>query len=173
MTFPARHSESSSGQDDPGLTNVTWSRFIEDVDQDRLFDIVQDIESYPLFVPGCVEARILSRKGAVWVVHNVFGFGPLLRSHFTTRAEVSAPHSIDIVSSDGPWRRLELAWRFQTVAGRCRIDCRVAFAFRSALMARLGTIGASQMERVMADAFERRARALRAARGGRKGTGAT
>jgi len=77
----------------------------------ELFAVAADIEAYPEFLPGCVATRIRERKGNVWLVDNVFRWGPL-PIRFRTRATLDAPHAIDIKSIDSALIDLSLSWRF-------------------------------------------------------------
>ena len=123
----------------------------------QLFALVSDIESYPAFVPGCLEARIVERGETVWKVENVFGFGPV-RSRFMSRAELDPPHRLDITSREEPWRDFRMNWRFADSALGCRLFCALALVFRSPLLARLAHMASGEMERGVVSAFERRAK---------------
>lgn len=146
---------------EPDLLSFSWRRPFPGLGQAELFDLVQDIESYPLFVPGCIATRIVSREEGRWIVDNTFGLGPV-RSRFTTLASLDPPRSIDLTSTDGPWRQFEMAWRFETVEGVCHVGCGASLSFRSPLIARLAGMAIKQMQATMIQAFEERARKLRA-----------
>lgn len=87
------------------------------VDQspDELFAVAADIEAYPEFIPGCVATRIRERKDNIWLVDNVFHWGPV-PIRFRTRATLTAPHAIDIKSIDSVLIDLSLSWRFKKQA---------------------------------------------------------
>jgi coenzyme Q-binding protein COQ10 len=125
----------------------------------QLFALVSDIESYPGFVPGCVATRILERGETVWLVDNVFGFGPF-RRRFTTRAELDAPNGLLITSSDDPWRSFRLSWRLEPLTEGCRLICSFALGFRSATIGALAPLVMAEMDRRIIAAFEKRAAAL-------------
>jgi coenzyme Q-binding protein COQ10 len=125
----------------------------------QLFALVSDIERYPAFVPGCLAARISRKCGANWTVDNVYHFGPL-RSRFTSYAEVESPSRIDIRSSDGPWKHLHLAWRFEPRGDGCWLSCRFEADFRSRVLSTLASLRMTETERDVMAAFEKRARKL-------------
>lgn len=83
-----------------------------DFQPDELFAIAADIEAYPKFLPNCVATRIARRTGNVWLVDNVFRWGPL-PVKFRTRATLDEPHCIDIQSIDSLLIDLSLSWQFQ------------------------------------------------------------
>ena len=79
---------------------------------DELFAVAANIEAYPEFIPGCVATRIRDRKDNIWLVDNVFRWGPV-PIRFRTRATLDAPHAIDIKSIDSVLIDLSLSWRFK------------------------------------------------------------
>ncbi len=84
---------------------------IVDQSPDELFAVAANIEAYPEFIPGCVATRIRDRKDNIWLVDNVFRWGPV-PIRFRTRATLDAPHAIDIKSIDSVLIDLSLSWRF-------------------------------------------------------------
>ncbi len=142
-----------------GPVTITWSRQFPGLLPCELFELVRDIESYPLFVPGCIETHIIRKHEDHWIVDNLFGFGPI-RARFTTRATFSVPAALDIHSTDGPWRRFQMAWRFLPESDHCRVDCQAHLHFRSPVVAGLAGMAVSGMQASMVEAFEGRARTL-------------
>jgi coenzyme Q-binding protein COQ10 len=137
----------------------TWERKFPRFKPEQLFALVSDIESYPIFVPGCLNARIVERSERVWRVENVFGFGPV-RSRFTSIAELDPPRRLDISSGDGPWRDFRMSWQFRPSGTGCRVSCTSTLEFRSPLFAVLAKFLRSEMEARIIAAFEARAKAL-------------
>lgn len=127
---------------------------------EQLFALVADIESYRHFMPGCIAARILERRAdGSWLVDNLFGFGPL-RQRFRSTARFQAPHRLEIVSQDGPWRRFAMLWTFTPDGAGCRVDVEVGVEFRSTLLASLAGTGLASAEPRIIRAFEERAKRL-------------
>jgi len=59
----------------------------------EMFEIVNDIEAYPQFMQGCVKAKLVSKSSDIVVANLTLGkLG--LQISFTTRNQLSAPHSI-------------------------------------------------------------------------------
>ena len=85
---------------------------IVDLSPGELFAVAADIEAYPEFLPGCVATRIRQRDDNIWLVDNVFRWGPV-PIRFRTRATLGAPHAIDIRSIDSALIDLSLSWRFR------------------------------------------------------------
>jgi len=136
-----------------------WVREFPLFKPEELFALVSDVESYPIFLPGCLNARIMERSGRVLRVENVFGFGPM-RTRFVSVAELAPPHRLDISSRDGPWRNFRLCWRFQPMNGGCRVSCTSSLELRSALLAPLAKLSENAIGNRLMAAFEARAEAL-------------
>ena len=133
-----------------------WEREFPACSPEHLFEIASDIEAYPRFVPGCLATRILKKgAGKVWLVDNIFGFGPI-RARFTTRATLEPPRQLTIVSGDWPWRDFFLSWTFSEENGRSRVTCRFAVEFRSALLNQMARLCVPEIERQVLCAFEKR-----------------
>jgi ribosome-associated toxin RatA of RatAB toxin-antitoxin module len=79
----------------------------------ELFQLVNDVDAYPSFVPGCHEAVVLLREESAVVVRLGVHRG-VLRTHFTTRTCSTPAVLMQLV--EGPFRMLEGDWRFQPSA---------------------------------------------------------
>jgi ribosome-associated toxin RatA of RatAB toxin-antitoxin module len=82
----------------------------------QMFDLVNDIESYPQFLHWCTGARVVSRQGSVieaTVDIGVLGF----HRAFRTRNTLTPPERIQIELVSGPFRRLRGEWRFDDLSG--------------------------------------------------------
>lgn len=102
-----------------------------------VYALVNDIERYPEFVPGCTSAKVLERAAGSVVARLAVRRG-LLRTEFTTRNELDPDRSIRMQLVDGPFRTLEGSWTFSPVASNgCRIDFRLRFQFSGALKSAL------------------------------------
>jgi ribosome-associated toxin RatA of RatAB toxin-antitoxin module len=83
---------------------------------EQMFDLVNDIESYPQFLHWCTGARIDVRQGntiEATIEIGVLGF----RQSFKTRNTLRRPDSIQIELVSGPFRRLRGEWRFAAAEG--------------------------------------------------------
>ncbi len=96
-----------------------------------VYRLVEDIESYPQFVPGCTSAEVLERNEHVVVARLAVRRGPL-RTQFTTRNRLDPGHSVQMQLIDGPFKVLEGSWNFTPVASNgCRIEFKLRFQFSS------------------------------------------
>src|SRR5215470_19293603 len=82
---------------------------------DRLFDLINDIERYPSFIPWCTHAQVLSRSDHEIVATIGVRRGPL-HSEFTTRNELEQHHRIRMHLVAGPFKMLEGEWLLTPIA---------------------------------------------------------
>jgi len=125
----------------------------------RLFELINDIESYPRFLPWCTHARIVSRTPQEIVATVGVRQGPL-HGEFTTRNALDADRSVHMRLVSGPFRLLEGQWLLTAVEGGCRVDLSMRFAFRSALTGLLFEAKFAETVGSLVDAFVARARGL-------------
>jgi coenzyme Q-binding protein COQ10 len=131
---------------------------------DLMFQVVADIEQYPIFLPWVVALRVLSREREegrdVVTAEMAVGYGAL-RETYTSRVILDpAARSIDVAQTSGPFRILENHWRFAPVGEGCRVDFSIAYEFKSRLLNAVAGAAFGKVYIRMADAFEARAKTL-------------
>ena len=100
-----------------------------------MFKLINDIESYPQFVPGCTAARVESRTPTEIVATLCVRRGPL-RTEFTTRNELEPERRIHLQQVRGPFSVLEGEWTLTPLGQNgCTIELTIRFAFASRLAA--------------------------------------
>jgi len=78
---------------------------------EQMFDLVNDVESYPKFLHWCNSARVDARQGST--VEATLEIGVLgFQQSFRTRNTLRRPEQIDIELVSGPFRRLRGEWQF-------------------------------------------------------------
>jgi ribosome-associated toxin RatA of RatAB toxin-antitoxin module len=129
----------------------------------RLFDLINDIENYPSFIPWCSRATVLSRSEREIVATIGVRRGPL-QSEFTTRNELEPDTRILMHLVDGPFKMLEGEWLLTPIALNegtgCRVQLTMKFAFKNALTAVLFEQKFAETASALMDAFVARARTL-------------
>jgi ribosome-associated toxin RatA of RatAB toxin-antitoxin module len=126
----------------------------------RMFALINDIESYPAFVPGCTHARIESRTPTEIVATLGVKKGPL-HTEITTRNTLEQDRRITMSLVQGPFRELEGVWTLTPIGdGGCRVDLDMRFAFRNPMSAMLLEPVFEQTASSLVDAFVARARSL-------------
>jgi len=128
----------------------------------ELFALVEDIESYPRFLPWCRSARVRERSGERTVATLSVGLKNM-RYEFSTENSNQPPEAIDMRLLEGPFRRFEAHWRFHALGPRAsRIEFSMGYELAGGVVARaLGPLLDSIAD-TMVDAFTRRADQLHA-----------
>jgi ribosome-associated toxin RatA of RatAB toxin-antitoxin module len=132
----------------------------------RLFALINDIESYPSFIPWCTHARVLSKSDREIVATIGVRQGPL-RSEFTTRNQLEQDRRILMSLVTGPFKMLEGEWLLTPIpqggvdgGTGCRVQLTMKFAFKNSLTAVLFEQKFAETAASLMDAFVARARAL-------------
>lgn len=129
----------------------------------RMFELINAVEAYPQFVPGCAAARVISRADGEVVAALDIRKG-LLRTSFTTRNTLREPESVHMALVDGPFRALTGLWTLTPISAPsgeplgCRVELEVNFELSSAIPG--GWLGPlfEQTLAGLVDAFVARAR---------------
>lgn len=137
------------------------------VTPERMYELINDIGSYPQFVPGCAGAQVLSRGEDFLEARLEVGTGRL-RTAFTTRNRLEPYHRITMDLVEGPLKSLHGVWTLTPVSGPqggevlgCRVELSLSFEPAGGLA---GLALGPLLERTAAslvDAFAGRARAGR------------
>ena len=126
----------------------------------QVFDLVADVERYPLFLPHVASARIARREGnRLWVDQVVRV--KLLRLSFSTQALLEPPSRISVVCETSPLGRFSEQWSFaEGPRGGTRLACRTDFELRTGFLRRFSGAMLADLLQATVTAFERRARQL-------------
>jgi len=125
---------------------------------DKMFALVNDIESYPAFMEGCVGAEVHHRdEQRVEATLHLSRAG--IRQSFTTRNRIRAPSIIDMELLDGPFERFEGQWRFEALRDdACKVSLKLRFRMKQGLAARAVGKLFDSMATNLVDAVCKRAR---------------
>jgi ribosome-associated toxin RatA of RatAB toxin-antitoxin module len=77
----------------------------------QMFDLVNDIESYPKFLPWCSGSRILKREDDMVEAELIISKGGFNKS-FSTRNKIDKGGRITVSLLNGPFSYLEGVWNF-------------------------------------------------------------
>jgi ribosome-associated toxin RatA of RatAB toxin-antitoxin module len=77
----------------------------------QMFDLVNDIEDYPNFLPWCTASRIINREGDTVDAELTISKGGFKKS-FSTRNKIDNGGRITVSLLDGPFTYLEGVWNF-------------------------------------------------------------
>ncbi|MEX2489573.1 MAG: type II toxin-antitoxin system RatA family toxin [Pseudomonadales bacterium] len=126
----------------------------------QMFDVVDDVESYPEFLPWCASAELLSRTETEIIGRLKVSKGQISQS-LTTRNRLDRPHSMTIDLVDGPFKSLSGQWTFVALGDEgCKVQLDMDFEFDNRLVSfTFGKLFGSAADRLV-DAFCNRASEL-------------
>ncbi len=122
-----------------------------------MYALVEDIESYPRFLPWCAGAQVHERHPGETRATLTARLSGLSQS-FTTRNENRPGEAIDMRLERGPFRVFSGAWRFRPLSAEsCEIEFTLEYEMASRALARLLEPLFDRIANTMVDAFTRRA----------------
>jgi ribosome-associated toxin RatA of RatAB toxin-antitoxin module len=128
---------------------------------EQMFALVDDIESYPRFLPWCRAASV-DQRTPEWVRATLSVGMRGLNQAFSTRNELHPPEAMDMRLVKGPFRHFAAAWRFRPLSAQaCSIEFSLEYEMAGPLARMLEPVF-DHIADTMVDAFTRRARDLHA-----------
>ena len=125
-----------------------------------MYELVEDVEAYPQFLPWCSNSRILRRSGDVVDAELVIKKAGLHKS-FATRNTLLAPDQIRISLLEGPFSHLEGVWNFTSLRpDASKISLELEFEMTGKLVNLAFGALFNQICNTMVDAFNERAKAI-------------
>ena len=124
----------------------------------EIYDLVNDIERYPAFIPWCTSGEIISTSEDTTRARLTFAKGGMEKS-FVTANRHQRGKMIDIRLVEGPFQRLEGYWRFHGVGeSASKVTLDMEFEFSNRLVAYAFGKVFTQVANTLVDSFARRAR---------------
>ncbi|VAW78298.1 Ribosome association toxin RatA [hydrothermal vent metagenome] len=115
------------------MSEVNRSALVE-FSAEQMFDLVNDVESYPVFLPWCSGSEVLEQsetelKGKI----DLSKAG--VKQSFTTLNALSRPESIIISLVEGPFSKLNGSWHFIALTDNaCKVTLQLEFDFLNAML---------------------------------------
>ena len=139
------------------MPHINRSALLPFSDQ-KMFDLVNDVASYPHYMEGCVRAVVLEQTPASMVAAlHLEKAG--IKMQFTTSNVLSAPKSIVMNLHEGPFESFEGRWFFQSLSPEA---CKVILDLQFTLSGRLVNMAMRKLfdnvSNNMVDAMVKRAR---------------
>ena len=96
-----------------------------------MYALVNDVESYPRFLPWCTRADVESHEGNR-ITATVFLSKGRISQSFTTLNTLEPHHRVTMDLVRGPFKRLKGIWQFQPLGDEgCRVSLDMEFEFNS------------------------------------------
>lgn len=123
----------------------------------QMYRLVEDVESYPQFLPWCSAAVLHWRDGDV-LEGSVEMHRAGLRRRFRTRNTMRQDEAIDMALVDGPFSHLAGGWHFLALGDSgCKVSLAVEFEVSSRATNRILGHYFEEICNSLVDAFVRRA----------------
>lgn len=123
----------------------------------EMYALVNDIESYPQFLPWCSHAQVQVQNSDEQRATIELSKGGIQKA-FTTCNRVQKDKMIEMRLLEGPFRRLNGYWRFDALReNACKVSMDMEFEFSSRMLGMVVGPVFSQIVSSLVDAFHRRA----------------
>lgn len=125
-----------------------------------LYDLVNDVASYPQFLPWCAASEVLEVSETHMRASLTVAKGNISQ-RFMTRNTLVPGRNIEMQLEEGPFSQLQGVWEFKALGDKaCKISLDLTFDYAGSLVrATLGPLF-TQAANTMVDAFCQRAKQL-------------
>jgi ribosome-associated toxin RatA of RatAB toxin-antitoxin module len=126
----------------------------------RMFDLVNDVERYPEFLPWCASAAVHDRQAEHLVAELQIARGGV-RHRFTTRNALAPPQRMTLSLEEGPFEHFVGEWRFTPLGDdACKVELEMDFEYSGRIVRTALAPLFNRSADTMVDAFCARARDL-------------
>jgi ribosome-associated toxin RatA of RatAB toxin-antitoxin module len=123
----------------------------------EMFDLVNDFERYPEFLPGCRRSRLIEHDADHLIGEMTLGRAGIEQS-IMTRNDLIAPEHIEMSLVSGPFKRLNGRWMFTPMGETaCKVSLEMEFEFANRLLGMAFGKLFQQVAGQLVESFTRRA----------------
>ena len=127
---------------------------------EAMFALVEDIESYPQFLPWCSGTEVFERGPRVTRARLDVSYHGL-KTHVATLNRKQAPERIELEFEEGPFERFGGVWLFAPLGEEgCKVELALDYDFSSGALAKLLGPLFGDIADTMVESFVRRAEAV-------------
>jgi ribosome-associated toxin RatA of RatAB toxin-antitoxin module len=138
------------------VNTVQRSALVMHSDQ-SMYDLVNDVASYPQFMEGCQAAEIFEHTDQQMVARLDLKKGGV-KTSFMTRNSLQAPSVIEMNLEDGPFKSLKGVWTFKPLTPQaCKVSLDLEFEFNNMAVGLAASRLFSTMANELVDSLCRRA----------------
>jgi coenzyme Q-binding protein COQ10 len=128
----------------------------------EMFDLVADVEKYPLFLPLCeglkVRSRVAGEGGRETLIADMSVGYKAIHETFTSKVTLNREKlKIMVAYLDGPFRALDNLWSFKPDGEGCLVEFFISYEFKSRMLSMVMGAMFDRAFRKFASAFEKRA----------------
>ncbi|MCZ6804632.1 MAG: type II toxin-antitoxin system RatA family toxin [Proteobacteria bacterium] len=126
----------------------------------QMFALVNDIKSYPDFLPWCSGTNVLEDNGDSLIASVSISLGKITQT-FTTANTIQPDTSINMKLVKGPFKEMNGHWQFHDDAnGGCSVSLNMQFEFKNRLLKHTFGTAFKKITDSLVDAFIERARVV-------------
>ncbi|AIU67629.1 cyclase [Vibrio coralliilyticus] len=125
---------------------------------EQMFKLVNDVASYPEFLPGCSGSRVIESSGSAMVASVDVSKAGISKT-FTTSNELVSGEAILMNLVDGPFKTLKGGWFFTALDDKaCKVELKLEFEFSSKMIEMAFGKIFNELTSNMVNAFTQRAK---------------
>jgi ribosome-associated toxin RatA of RatAB toxin-antitoxin module len=114
------------------MPNVSRSALVA-FSAESMFDLINDVDKYPEFIPGCAKTEVLSQDSENMRASILISKAGM-KQWFTTHNILVRGQSIQMNLVEGPFSQLRGGWTITALSvSACKIELNLDFAFSSKL----------------------------------------
>jgi len=100
----------------------------------EMFNLVNDVDAYPEFLPHCSDAKIVTQQANTMTASLEISKAGI-KKWFTTQNTFVDENTVKLQLVDGPFKSLQGQWHFRTLdESACKVELRLEFEFSSKLI---------------------------------------
>lgn len=123
----------------------------------QMYELVNNIEEYPRFLPWCHSSQVLNRTDEAVEASLEINWKGMHKS-FTTRNILRPYHEMEINLINGPLKHMEGIWRFHELEKHaCKVELDLEFEFAGGFLDRFFQPVFQHIANTLVDAFCKRA----------------
>jgi coenzyme Q-binding protein COQ10 len=123
---------------------------------DRMFDLVNDLEDYPRFLPNVSDMQVKRDSGTsddVRYARMTVKFGPVTQGYTSRVAADAKARTITAKAVDGPFTYLDSKWSFEPEGEGTRVRFDIDFKISNPLIAAVAEPAFAAKQNEIMDAF--------------------
>ena len=118
-----------------------------------MFDLVNDLEAYPRFVPNCKAMEVKPQADGSRLARMTVSFGPITQAYTSKVTADPVAMTITAVAVDGPVAYLDSTWTFTREGAGTRVRFDINFKISNPLIAAVAEPAFASKQDEIIDAF--------------------
>jgi len=125
---------------------------------DQMYNLINDVESYPQFLPDCIDSKVVSQNDDSMTASLLVSKGGM-KKWFTTENTLLLNSQVDMKLVDGPFKKLTGGWNLTVLSDdACKIELALEYEFSSKIFDLAFGRVFNQLANNMVQAFTTRAK---------------